>query len=768
MTKYKNTLLLLVIFSFAFLFRLAVVLHNKYPPSSDIGLHGSIINLMLDDETLPTWNPYHMGGQLLPTPPGFHFFVSLLILFSGIPILYAEVLTAAFFSAFTVFPAYLVSKRIWGKSIVGILAAFFAAISALSLEMISWGGYTNIVSLGLIVTIMYIFLRDIKRSNIFNIIIGAILVGSVIITHTFSLFVLFPVLILYFVFLLLGKVWKLKNIDFLKKFRFFIISGLLGVLIVSPWLLRVFGFYLGASSEGSFLGGVSDNRNLILANRTVDSTILGLFIALIPAFFLFKVFRKKYSDSTSLLLVAWFIVPLVMTHAYIFGVFVDYSRFMYFIDFPGIVIISGGLFYFFKYLLRLRIKFSKIKGNQLKKIISVSVFTLIIFIFIFVSPWSILPNDAQERADFYTTIQQPEYTTIEWIRNKTPDSAILVADHLYGWWLSGISKRATLSAAGLEFLLYANEMEVARDAQFLLDTDYYFENGVTQIREDGPYLSRHNPLFSVETSSGVALPVFYFKDNETLFEFETINYENITTGTTENKIVTFPNKVNETGTLTLSEIEIVETSIVKDEELNLTVLTTTRENTFLIVKKILLVYQGIRSVDLSYEITAKNNTNLSAAKFRIYFPTYTNLTKIDVASTSIIRYYDPYTKVAGYVTAKNASHGSLENIGNFEFQYKMSNKNFKKISIKFQVEVFNDTYWTKEDLNVFQFLEGSLKEKRIDDPVYVWDYTEMIEKKYDVTHIICRDPRVFSKFSQDPLIQFVFNSGKVAVFQIKK
>ncbi|MEJ2272019.1 MAG: hypothetical protein P8X91_05990 [Candidatus Bathyarchaeota archaeon] len=212
----------MAIFFFAFLFRVAVILHNEYPPSSDIGLHGSIINLILDQETLPIWNPYHMGGQLLPTPPGFHFFVSILILFSGIPLLYAQVLTAAFFSSFTVFPAYLVSKRIWGKNIAGILASFFAAISALSLEMISWGGYTNIVSLGLIVTIMYLFLRDIKQSNIFNLLLGTILFGSLILTHTFSLFILFPVLILYFIFLLFGKAWKLKNIDFIKKFRFFV------------------------------------------------------------------------------------------------------------------------------------------------------------------------------------------------------------------------------------------------------------------------------------------------------------------------------------------------------------------------------------------------------------------------------------------------------------------------------------------------------------------------------------------------------------------
>ncbi|MCJ7613801.1 hypothetical protein MUO71_03420, partial [Candidatus Bathyarchaeota archaeon] len=400
--------------------------------------------MILDEETLPSWNPYHMGGQLLPTPPGFHFFVSILILFSGMPLIFAELLTAAFFSSIIVFPAYLVSKKIWGNSSAGLLAAFFASVSALSLEMISWGGYTNVVSLSLIVIIMYLFLRDMDQPSIFNLLMGALLFGGLIITHTFSLFVLFPVLILYCIFLLIGKVRNLKDLDFLKKLRFFIVSGALGVLAVSPWLLRVFSFYIGASSEGSFLGGVPYNRNLILANRTVDSMILGLFIALIPAFFLFKTYRKRYADSKSLLLIAWFVVPLVMTHAFIFGVFVDYSRFMYFIDFPGIIIVAGSLLYLFSYTSTRFTKFYRINGKRAKKLVPVTVFTAIIVAFILISPWSIIPNDAQQRADFYTTIQQPEATTIEWIRSKTPESAVLVADHLYGWWLSGISKRATL------------------------------------------------------------------------------------------------------------------------------------------------------------------------------------------------------------------------------------------------------------------------------------------------------------------------------------
>ncbi|MDH5691319.1 MAG: hypothetical protein OEY81_07830, partial [Candidatus Bathyarchaeota archaeon] len=440
-------------------------------------MHGSILNLILDEGKLPLWNPYHMGGEPLATPPGFHFFTSILILFTGMPLLFAQLITAAFFSSFIVFPAYLVSKKMWRSHSAGFLAAFFASISALSIEMVSWGGYTNVVSLALIVVIFYLFLKDIDQPSHFNLLIGTLLFGSLILTHTFSLFVFFPILILYFVSLLIGKALKLKEIELRKTLRFFTVSVALGILAVSPWLLRVFSFYMGASAEGALLGGMVDNRNIILANRTVDIILLTLIIVLIPTFFMFKASRKRCVDSGSLLLVAWFLVSVVMTQAYIFGVFVDYSRFMYFIDFPGILIISAGLFYLFRYTSIAVRKFSRIKWNSVKKLVPALVFIASLFVFIVVSPWSIFPDEAMERADFYTTIQKPEATAMEWIQNRTPESSVLVADHLYGWWLSGIGERTTLSAAGLEFLLYSHELEVAKSAQLLLDTDYYIDNG---------------------------------------------------------------------------------------------------------------------------------------------------------------------------------------------------------------------------------------------------------------------------------------------------
>ena len=586
-------MLLLAIFSFAVLFRVAVIFHNEYPPSSDIGLHGSIINLILDSGELPSWNPYHMGGETLATPPGFHFFVSTLILLTGMPLILAELATAAFYSAAIVFPAYLVSRKIWRSHSAGIIAAFFAAVSALSLEMISWGGYTNIISLFLIIIIMYLFLRDINQPSRRHLLVGTLLFGSLILTHTFSLFVFFPILGLYFILLLARKFLKHKNMELPKKLRFFVVSIALGMVMISPWLLRVFSFYIGASTEGALTGGL-DNKDVILANRTVDPIITTLIIVVIPAFFMLRASRKKYFDSSSLLLVAWFLVPVIMTQAYLFGVYTDYSRFMYFIDFPGIVIISAGLFYLFRYTSIAVSRVPRSKGwNRIKKTVPISIFVTSIFIFIILSPWSIFPNEAMDRANFYTTIQKPEATALDWIKNNTPENSVLVADHLYGWWLSGIGERTTLSAAGLEFLLYAHELEVAKAAHLLFDINYYMDNGLIQVRDNGGYVSEKDTEFSIKLWNGESFPIFNIQEEGIVFW-----YILHTRGTEIN------------GIQTVAGMETVGTpTIIKDE--NSVTLIVQYEDELFTVNRTLAVKRGERFAELSYDIAVKDTqTNL--------------------------------------------------------------------------------------------------------------------------------------------------------------
>jgi hypothetical protein len=699
--------------------------------------------LILDEEKLPLWNPYHMGGEPLATPPGYHLFASLMVLFTGMPLLVGQLLIAAFFSSFAVFPTYLISKRVWRNSSTGFLAAFFVTVSSLSLEMLGWGGYPNVISLALILMIFYLFLKDIDHSHNFNLFTAALLFGSLILTHLFSLFVLFPVLILYVSLLLLGKALKLARTKSLKAIRFCFISVVLGILFVSPWLLRVSDFYLGMSSEGAFLGGLEENRTLILLNRYVDIKILVLIGAVLPTLFMLKASRGRYVDSESLLLITWYAVPLVMTQAYIFGIFVDYSRFMYFIDFPGILILSAALFYLFRYASIAIKNFSVTKWNRVGKVASKIALPTILLVVYVVSPSFITPMEALTKFDFYTTVKKPEATAMEWIQQRTANSAVLVADHLYGWWLSGVAQRSTLSAVSPEFLLYPYEVEVAKSAHILLDTDYYIDNGLIQVREDGAYIARHNPIFEIKTKKGYPRPLFHFNDDETTIYFQRKYLR---------------------GTMDLSDLNVINTTWISRNE-NSVVLRVTRQNDFLEVKKTLQVDRGVRFAELSYEIkTEDEETSIEWVRL------ISHMLEGEVTLyQSMMGFYDVYERVCGQIIFKEhypevKKIYTTERISNVEFLYMTEDDSF--IRIKFLVGVFDaENMKYDEVLETYDEFFRNPQQIITNLPIITWDYLEMI-KSYNISFIICRDQEIYPKFSNDPNFQVVYNSVEVAIFKV--
>jgi hypothetical protein len=728
----------------AFLFRVGVLFHNEYPPSSDIGFHSSIINLILDDGKLPLRNPYHMGGEPLATPPGYHLFASFIIFFTGMPLLIAQLFISAFFSSLAVFPTYLISKKIWRSNSAGFLATFFVTVSSLSLEMLGWGGYPNVISLTLILIIFYLFLKNTDHPHNFNLFTTALLFGSLILTHLFSLFVLFPIIILYVSLLLLGKASKLAGTNSLNAIRFFFTSMALGTLFASPWLLRVSGFYLDMFSEGAFWGGMQENRNLILMNRYVDIRILALIGAVFPTLFMLKASRRRYLDSESLLLIAWYVVPLILTQAYIFGIFVDYSRFIYFADFPGILILSAALFYLFRHVSIATKKFSAARWNRSGKTLSQIALPAILLSVYLISPSLITPMEALTKFDFYTSVKKPEANAMEWIQQRTANSAILVSDHLYGWWLSGVAQRSTLSAVSPEFLLYPHEVDIAESALILLDTNYYIDNGLIQVREDGGYLARHNPIFIMNREQQIPYSLFHFNDDETTIFFRRKEIDQA---------------------FDVSDVETFETNLNVSSE-NFAVLSIIRENVFLRVNKTLTVRRGVRFAELSYEVESTDGeTTINWVRFILHL----RKGKI-LINQQIMSLFDDYAAVVGQIIFKElfpeTKIYTQEDPSSVEFLYSTSNATSVKIRLLVGIFDVKDLKY-EEILGMLDDIPEDPMNTLGNSSIVVSSYLEIIER-YNVSFIVCRDQEIYSKFSDDPKFQLVYNSVHVAIFQVDK
>ena len=152
----------------------------------------------------------------------------------------------------------------------------------------------------------------------------------------------------------------------------------LGVLVALPWLLMTSNAY-----AANPLFGAAENRETILLTRQVDigGLILVTFLFLI-SLLTFRVSRGKWIDIHSLMIAAWFIVPVALTQSYRVGVIVDYIRFVYFGDFAGNLLLAALIFYISTGLLLITKKLSELttKTHVQKLIQGLPRMVLVIFL----------------------------------------------------------------------------------------------------------------------------------------------------------------------------------------------------------------------------------------------------------------------------------------------------------------------------------------------------------------------------------------------------
>jgi hypothetical protein len=182
----KTTLPLSLIVVFAFLYRFFLLVRAGYPPGADIGLHNSIIHsITLSGNTDFLWNYYHMGGGVSLTFPGYHIFVSYIILVTGLSDIMAHTLVSCLFSSLIVFVAYLITRKIWTPT-AAFIVAFLVAFSRWDLEMLAWGGYPNIVALFLLPLTFYLFMQKTRFSFSSFLVLASLLSASILLTHSLS------------------------------------------------------------------------------------------------------------------------------------------------------------------------------------------------------------------------------------------------------------------------------------------------------------------------------------------------------------------------------------------------------------------------------------------------------------------------------------------------------------------------------------------------------------------------------------------------------
>jgi len=536
--KTQKNIAVLLFFVFSFAYRLLLLNVNIYPPGADIGQHESFINSLMHNTDFFS-NYYHMGGGLAATNPNYHIFIILIKAFTNLPDYVCHSIVIAFFSALMVLSTFLILKRIWNET-AALIGSFLVILCAGDIEMLSWGGYSNIVALFLISIIANLYLQETNFAKRNYFIVASLLLASLFLTHTFSALNFSAIVLLASILALMSK----KIAQLKEKITFWIPSLALGLLIISPYMAKYIFVHFG--SEGSVTGAVLETKLALLETKAIPvENILLLILPIMFFFIISKLYKKQYFTLPAVLFASWIAVPTIMTQSHIAGIYLDYSRFLYFLNFPLIICLALFIERTRAIILKTiklasQTAFKATKNNirtTIQKRCSAKILRFLNFFLIFslistaifFTPLLIKPNQGVEFASYYQVMTSDGYEAIEWIKANTLNNSVFVANAEYGWWIAGFAQRPTLSAVPPQHLMLSHELEAAAIARNLLRSDYFIDNGIIHINHNKQLNNANNFEITTKiTNSSIVYPFFFFKDEDINILYRYNNTSNYT------------------------------------------------------------------------------------------------------------------------------------------------------------------------------------------------------------------------------------------------
>jgi hypothetical protein len=756
----KKHVLLLLIFAFSFIYRILLMLWQTFPPGADIGLHNSVINSITQSgNTNFLWDFYQMGGGLSLTFPGYHIFASGIILMTGMPDYVAQPVIVALFSSLIVLCAYLITRSVWTES-AAIIVAFLVAISRFDVEMLLWGGYPNVITLLLIPITFYLYLQRERFSLTPFLVSTSILVGSIFLTHSLSATVFVGITgATVFFALIAPKTFGTTR----KNVLYWLLPLFGGAALVSPFLASAVPSYLSANSTFT---GVTDIQRALLSTRILPLEIVSaLFACLLPYFLLSKKYKGRFLSLPTFLLIMWLLVPLVLTQGYMFGLYVDYNRFLYFLILPVIILFAMMIDHTSGYFARVidtyhvltsQMQKTKKTANKLVSRISTritrkTIYSIFLLGFLisclFTLPIFLTPWQGVTIQSFYQVMNNPGYQAIEWAKQNTPVGSVFVSDALYGWWLGGFAQRPTLSAVDPQYLTVARELAPAKVATNLLDTDYVIDNGYIQVRADGGYIGRHNPMFLADLN-WTYFPYSFFQFNDSEITLLSQNGESV-------------------QSTDVTQIPVTNMQLVGGQTDNPSIIVNKGNNDFN-YSEILTVSKGVTFANMTIVIQS-NAQNVSLDWINFILNSQGEFLQ---PSGNTVAMLDVGMKECGQLifveNQPEISSFNSENPCVTELSYNLQGKTTAEIQILVGIYQVSETD-IQNQASLNKTLTDNVQTAQkptVALPMDTFDYQAAIQE-YSISYIANRDFELNPKFADDPAFNLVFINNEVAIFKVK-
>ncbi|MEM2850200.1 MAG: hypothetical protein QXW18_00045 [Candidatus Bathyarchaeia archaeon] len=743
--SYKNLrkqtasyLLLAFMIGVAMALEAVLLFINPAPPGSDPALRiWSTRRLVLLGETR---EPYPAFDVSLACIWLIGFDVNDLCIWFGIVL-----------SALTVIPAFLLARNIWKGSVAGYIAAFLTAFSFAIFEMISWGGYANLLAVWYILLITAFLTRSPTGDFRRKLLTLTILNAGLMMSHFWS-FLVYIAVVTVAAFTMTG-LQKWLNLPKGTRLPLTILASIpLTILITSPWwvpihefLMTVFGIAFGSTSVVMRMGDSGYFWYFLQpSDFFMTFIIIGFAVIFIKA-------RKGGLDFChGLILLTLFVVPLALTQAYHLGVTIDYKRLYYYPVLASLIATAIGLVFVLTLPLKVKIRHQTI--HKIVHVITPPTIVAVLLYFI-IGVNTIAVGHFFQATVYYQTIRGSEYGAITWIGAKTSSSAIIATGASMGWWVNGLTGRDAVVAMPLSFVSIPWQVPRVTAANLILsNATRTLDNEIMRVEEAGPNWILYNPMF-IHTERGAYTPVLFF--NNRLIRID-LNEESYSLSSFAHREVGW-------------EYRDANQAILKEIFQNY--------NPNVSVVKRIIFYRGSRFVEVNYHIEAASGISLKSLRIWAYPPANMNYTdlftdlmagKIRKSFVRWVGFLDPVKRTCVsiitdermLVKASTQPNGALAALS-----MKVYPSSGNIIDATFYVGAFQVT----DEDSARSYLNTVSKSPTqsvlgVTSPVKTQDYLDAI-RTFGVDYILTRED-IANKFQVDSHTNLVYCNGKIFTFRV--
>jgi hypothetical protein len=431
------------------------------------------------------------------TPPLFQILLAMLISFTGattLPqLIFLEKTLAVLIDWLLFFSVYLIGSKFFGKKIGGIAAVLLLFCFPMY-ELNLWGGYTTVLGMAFMF-LLFLYLPSAMKS-FGHIIIAFFVAFSLVLAHQLTAFLtvlILPPIILFMLIKSRGRHLKALIAVILGGGIAFFLYYLQAML---PYLdMIIYHVFFMQKATTYQIPATTLSAFMVNFGFVFIISIAGIFIA-------FFNLRAKKEPLFFLILFLSFLVPLVLAESYLFGLYLPFQWFIYYLMPPMAVLAAVSISFAADQVSAFYLNHETSWKKVRLRVVTVSVVALVFLLFVF--RFGTVYGKIMEGSVYYSTSDIKAYDAGAWLRTNFPDDTAVVVTEVPGFWFRLFSGKTVI--AETDPVVERNTIAAA-----VLELAYEIENPLTLVRaydmtkgdiSDENYVSINDIWYRVSFLSG--------------------------------------------------------------------------------------------------------------------------------------------------------------------------------------------------------------------------------------------------------------------------